>query len=114
MKEYHARFVSYLESRFNLKIKSVEREETGLMPHIQSDFNVDLGKGRILFAGEAANLLNPLGEGISIALASGYCAGEAVVGGGDVLRDYGDGLQDEINYMVRQWNFIRSISELGF
>jgi flavin-dependent dehydrogenase len=114
MKEYHSSFVSYLESNFNLKIESVEREETGLMPHIRQGFNVDLGKGRVLFAGEAANLLNPLGEGISIALASGYCAGEAVIGGGDVLRSYSDGLQGEIDYMLRQWRFLGSISELGF
>ena len=114
MKEYHSCFVSYLESNFNLKIGSVEMEETGLMPHIRSGFNMDLGKGRVLFAGEAANLLNPIGEGISIALASGYFAGEAVIGGGDVLRCYSDGLQDEIDYMLRQWRFLGSISELGF
>ncbi|MDO8870766.1 MAG: NAD(P)/FAD-dependent oxidoreductase [Methanobacteriaceae archaeon] len=114
MKEYHANFVSYLESNFNLKIESVEKEETGLMPHIRSGFNVDLGKGRLLFAGEAANLLNPIGEGISIALASGYCAGEAVIGGSDVLKGYNDALQGEIDYMVRQWRFLGNISELGF
>jgi geranylgeranyl reductase family protein len=111
MKEYHSCFVSYLESNFNLKIESVEREETGLIPHIRSGFNVDLGKGRVLFAGEAANLLNPLGEGISIALTSGYCAGEAVIGGGDVLDDYKANLCHELDYMMRQWKFLVSITK---
>ncbi len=37
------------------------------------------GSGRILVAGEASGLLNPFGEGISSALASGRIAGEAAV-----------------------------------
>lgn len=119
MKHYHSKFVSHLKSKYNAQIESFERDEVGLMPHITPDFRVDLGKGRVLFAGDAAHLLNPLGEGISSALASGYSAAEAVkteydfegsMNPAKVLDRYESYLKGDIEYMMRQWRFLGTIS----
>jgi len=119
MKQYHSKFVSYLKSQHNAQIDSFEKEEVGLMPHITPEFRVDLGKGRSLFAGDAAHLLNPMGEGISSALASGSAAAEAIktefasgsdTNPGNVLNTYESNLKGEIEYMIRQWKFLSTIS----
>ena len=44
---------------------------------IRDSFNPGLGS--VLLAGEAAGLLDPWGDGIEVALLSGYTAGKAVV-----------------------------------
>ena len=50
--------------------------------------------GRVLFAGDAAGLINPLtGEGIYYALASGRIAANAAASGGDVPHEYERGLR---------------------
>jgi len=119
MKHYHFKFVSYLKTHHDARILSEEKEEVGLMPHITPDFRVDLGKGRVLLAGDAANLLNPMGEGISSALASGYAAAEAIKAEYDfnrhfnpvnILDRYESNLKGEIDYMKRQWRFLSTLS----
>jgi geranylgeranyl reductase family protein len=53
--------------------------------------------GRVLLAGDAASLINPLtGEGIFYALLSGRLAGQAAVGGRDAGRVYRDLLDREL------------------
>lgn len=119
MKYYHSKFVSYLKTHHNARILSKEKEEVGLMPHITPDFRVDLGKGRVLLAGDAAHLLNPMGEGISSALSSGYAAAEAIkveydseeqINSGTILDRYECNLKGEIDYMKRQWRFLGTLS----
>jgi flavin-dependent dehydrogenase len=119
IKHYHSKFVSYLKSQHNAHIGPFEKEEVGLMPHINPDFEVELGKGRVLFAGDAAHLLNPIGEGISSALASGSAAAEAmeteytfegIMNPANVLDRYESILKGDINYMKRQWRFLGTIS----
>ncbi len=119
MRYYHSKFVSYLKTHHNARILSEEKDEVGLMPHITPDFRVDLGKGRVLLAGDAANLLNPMGEGVSIALASGYAAAEAIkveydfnkhVNPVNILDRYESNLKGEIDYMKRQWRFLSTLS----
>jgi len=119
MKHYHSKFVSFLKSHYHARIGPFEREEVGLMPYITPEFQVNLGKGRVLFAGDAAHLLNPMGEGISSALASGYAAAEAIkteresgsdMNSGNVLNRYRRNLKGEIEYMMRQWKFLSTIS----
>ena len=113
MKTYHSRFVSFLKSHYNARIGSYEKVELGIMPHITSKFQVDLGRGRVLFAGDTANLLNPMGEGISSALASGYAAAEAVKSNSnpdDIFNIYRNNIKKEIEYMKRQWKFLSNIS----
>ena len=48
------------------------------LPQILHEYNVDLGNGRVLFAGKTVKFLNPIGEGISIALSCEYTATEAI------------------------------------
>lgn len=113
MKNYHSKFVSFLKSHYNARIGSYEKVELGIIPHITSDFQLNLGIGRVLFAGDAANLLNPMGEGISSALPSGYAAAEAVKSDSnpdDILNIYKSNVQKEIEYMKRQWKFLSNIS----
>lgn len=113
IKTYHSRFVSFLKSHYNAQIGTCEKEEIGMMPEIQAGFQMDLGKGRVLLAGDAAGLLNPMGEGISSALASGYAAAEAIKNRenpDDILHNYQDNLKPTIKYMIRQWRFLGTIS----
>jgi len=55
------------------------------MPHIRPDCPVTYGRGRVLFAGEIAGFLNPMGEGISSGMESGYCAAHAIANHFDSL-----------------------------
>ena len=58
--------------------------------------------GRVLLAGDAASLVNPLtGEGIFYALLSGRLAGAAAVGGGDPGRAYREALDRELGRHLR-------------
>lgn len=78
MKSYHSKFLSFLKSHYNAQIGKPEKMEVSIIPEIRPGYTVDLGEGRVLFAGDAANFLNPMGEGISSALASGYAVAEAI------------------------------------
>ena len=65
---------------------------------------------RLLFAGEIAGFLNPMGEGISAGMESGYCVTQAVANHFDALdMIYADYQRDTLqlkSYMVRQWHFV--------
>lgn len=101
-----------------------------LMPHIGSGYKVDYGIGRVLFAGEIAGFLNPMGEGISAGMESGYCAANAIAThlyDLDMISDQ-MGMQYHENeafmvcceyqkattplkkYMERQWDFVAGIA----
>lgn len=113
MKTYHSRFLSFLKTNHNARIDSIVKEEVGIIHHITPEFQVDLGKGRVFFAGDTANLLNPLGEGISSALASGYLAAHAIKSSDnpkDMLNTYKKSMEKDIAYMIRQWKFLGGIS----
>lgn len=118
MKMYHSKFLSFLNSKFNAKIESCVKEEVGIMPSVMPGCPVNLGTGRILFAGEAANFLNPIGEGISSALASGYAAAESVksiyktnnFSVKSLVDTYNYNILPEKEYMARQWVILASMS----
>lgn len=119
MKMYHSQFLSFLNLQFNAEIESCVKGEIGIMPRIMPGCPVDLGKGRVLFAGEAANFINPMGEGISGALVSGHAAAEAfksvyVKNNGfnaECLVDiYRNNVAHEKQYMTRQWSILASMS----
>ncbi len=80
------------------------------MLHIRPGCRVDYGVGRILFAGEAAGFLNPMGEGISAGMESGYCAASAVMEHFDnpetVREAYGQSTENLKSYMQRQWSLV--------
>ena len=48
--------------------------------------SVTYGQGRVLFAGEIAEFLNPMGEGISAGMESGYCVAQAIANHFDALN----------------------------
>ncbi|MGB9979615.1 NAD(P)/FAD-dependent oxidoreductase [Methanobacterium sp.] len=118
MKMYHSKFLSFLNSQFNAQIESYVKEEIGMMPNVMPGCPVNLGMGRILFTGEAANFLNPIGEGISSALASGYAAAEAIkslyknnnFNTKFLMNTYKDNILAEKQYMTRQWAILSTIS----
>lgn len=111
---YYNNFISYMKLHYNLQIKNEVKSEKWLMPHIQPKCNVDYGIGRILFAGEVAGFLNPMGEGISAGMESGYCAANAILNyfsdSSMVCEDYVRKTQKLKNYMERQWRLVADMS----
>lgn len=111
---YFNSFISYMKDRHNLKIKNKVRTEKWIMPRISSGCVVNYGIGRVLFAGETAGFLNPMGEGISAAVESAFHAGNAVskhFNNPDlVINDYKSSSLNLRTYMQRQWDFTAELS----
>ena len=115
---YYSKYIEYMKMEHNAKIEVQEKAERWIMPHIVPGCPIDYGKGRILFAGEAAGFLNPMGEGISAGLESGYAAAQAVHqadlnGKFDVQTvhmAYKDNTASLKTYMERQWRFVAGLS----
>lgn len=115
IKMYYERFITYMQEQHSLSIKKQIKAEKWLMPHIRPKCNIDFGVGRILFAGEIAGFLNPMGEGISAGMESAYCAAYAISNNFDVLEKIYDEYQKRTealrNYMKRQWNFVAGMAD---
>ncbi len=107
---YYGRFIAYMEEKHHLRISRQTKEEKWLMPHIRPGCRVDYGVGRILFAGEVAGFLNPMGEGISAGMESGYCAACAIMEHFDnpqMAREiYRQSTENLKSYMQRQWSLV--------
>ncbi len=107
---YYERFISYMEENHHLRISRQTKEEKWLMPHIRPGCCVDYGVGRILLAGEAAGFLNPMGEGISAGMESGYCAACAIMEHFDnpsmACEAYRQSTEKLKSYMQRQWSLV--------
>lgn len=112
---YYERFISYMKNEHGLKIEKQLKVDKWIMPRIRPDHSIDHGTGRIIFAGETAGFLNPMGEGISAALESGYCAAVSVInnfGDPDSARvDYKHRTSPLRDYMKRQWNLIARMTD---
>ena len=68
-------------------------------------------RGRVLLAGDAMSLINPLtGEGIFYALLSGRLAGVAAVGGGDSGAAYDTALRRELGRHLRHTTLLARLS----
>lgn len=113
--KYRARFLSYLKSEFHADLAAPSWEELGMMSRIAPENPVDLGEGRVFLAGDAANLFNPMAEGISTALMSGYACADAVIRSGtsgddidvsDLQRVYEGILASGITRMRWQWKHL--------
>jgi flavin-dependent dehydrogenase len=112
---YYSEFISYMKTSHNAKIGGQEKSEKWLMPQIMPNCPIDYGKGRVLFAGETAGFLNPMGEGISAGMESGHAAARAIAenGGRDlesVYRAYQNSTSALKKYMEGQWNLVANIS----
>lgn len=112
---YYNQFISYMKKHHRLQLGKQVKADKWLMPHIRPGCNVDYGVGRVLFAGEIAGFLNPMGEGISAALESGYCAAQAIINSfNDPEMTYSDYKQRAdilYNYMKRQWSFVAGMAD---
>ncbi|MDR0981111.1 MAG: NAD(P)/FAD-dependent oxidoreductase [Methanocalculaceae archaeon] len=116
---YHKKFLAYLAENHHARLSVREFEERWLLPHITLENPVDKGEGRVFLAGDAANLLNPLAEGISSALVSGSAFADAFMGAAepgenpDLIRlraGYETNLSNTIDRMHRQWKYLAEIS----
>lgn len=123
---FYQSFLSYMQKHHDLRLDRQEtekmpcpashpnREEKWLMPHIRPGCPVVCGSGRILFAGEAAGFLNPMGEGISAGMESGFHAACAIAqyidGPEAVLEEYRKKILPLKSYMERQWSFVAGIA----
>ncbi len=107
---YYKRFISYMKENHYLRIGRQAKEEKWLMPHIRPGCRVDYRVGRILFAGEVAGFLNPMGEGISAGMESGYCAAYAIMEHFDNPETVGEAYRQSTenlkSYMQRQWSLV--------
>lgn len=114
LSDFYRRFTDHMKKHHDLKITEHVGEDRWIMPHIRPSCQINCGTGRVLFAGEAAGFLNPMGEGISSALESGYCAALAVSDNlgvpENLLDDYRERLIPLLSYMQSQWRFTARIS----
>lgn len=107
----HDRFLSYLKEKHRLRLDKQVKSEKWLMPRIFPGCPIEYGAGHVLFAGEAAGFLNPMGEGISSAIESAACAAQAIDEHfeetlGALYSDYRSLTEPLAVYMRRQWRFI--------
>lgn len=115
---YYFEFINYMKKHHNAKIEKQERTEKWLMPYIMPGCPIEYGTGRVLFAGEAAGFLNPMGEGISAGMESGYEAAKAIekfdLSNNSDLKTLYSFYKDNTSalrvYMQRQWDFVASRS----
>ena len=115
IEQFYQRFISYMETHHGLQIERQVKAEKWLMPHIRPGCSVTYGQGRVLFAGEIAGFLNPMGEGISAGMESGYHVAHAIANHFDTLdmiyADYQRDTQQLKSYMERQWNFVGRMAD---
>jgi flavin-dependent dehydrogenase len=116
---YYSKFIEYMIQKHNAQVDVPEKVEKWIMPHILSGCQINYGIGRILFAGEAAGFLNPMGEGISSGLESGFAAAKAIqqvdlYSQFDVQTIITAYMRNTITlktYMERQWRFVAGLSK---
>lgn len=115
VKFYYDRFIAYMEKNHGLRVDKQLKIDKWLMPHIRPGCAIDYGVGRVFFAGEIAGFLNPMGEGISAGMESGYCVASAIANNFDDLEkiyaDYKTGTSTLHEYMKRQWSFVAGMAD---
>ena len=111
---YYKCFIHYMKKQHNLHIGKQIKVDKWLMPHIRPGCSIDYGVGRIFFAGEIAGFLNPMGEGISAGMESGFCIANEIARNFDypdiVLDEYKNSTSTLHNHMRRQWSFVASMA----
>lgn len=108
---YYAKFLEYMTNSHGLSISRELRRERWLMPQIRKEPVLELSQSRVFFAGEIAGFLNPMGEGISAALESGFHAANALLleDPNAAAESYKTSLEPLMTYMSRQWRFVEQI-----
>lgn len=114
-KYYYKQFLHYMESNHGLKIDAQIKKDRWLMPQINPGCAIDYGMGRVLFIGEIAGFLNPMGEGISAAMESAFCAANAILQHETeplaVLASYQKDTEALLLYMKRQWSLVGGMAK---
>ncbi len=118
IEHYYSKFIAYMEKHHNARIEEQEKAEKWLMPHVMPRCPIEYGNGKVLFAGETAGFLNPMGEGISAGMESGYAAAKAIekidlnsyLDLETVYRVYQSNTTALRTYMERQWNLVANMS----
>lgn len=115
IQKYYEVFESYMQEKHALTINKQLRTDKWLIRNVEPPFDIDYGKSGILKAGENAGFLNPMGEGISCAMESGYYAALAIISnydkGQNVIETYKRTVSEVKNYMQRQWQLVGHISK---
>lgn len=115
IKNYYNNFLSYMKKEHNLVIEQQLKIDKWLMPWIKPDCKIDYGIGHVFFAGEIAGFLNPMGEGISAGIESGYWAAISVIRHfgdlGMIYAHYKEMTDDLHSYMKRQWGFVANMTD---
>lgn len=113
--DYYKQFIHYLENHHGLKIDIQIKKDRWLMPQINPGCAIDYGVGRVLFIGEIAGFLNPMGEGISAAMESAFFAAKAILQHEDdpklVLASYQKDTAALLSYMKRQWSLVGGMAK---
>ncbi len=111
---YYRRFISYMQEKHHLKIDREIKTDKWIMPRVEIGCPIEYGEGRVFFAGEIAGFLNPMGEGISAAMESGYCLASAVADNffcaDAILDQYRKSCASLRDYVRRQWSFTGRLS----
>ncbi len=114
IKNYYNKFISYMVDKHNLSIDKQLRDDKWIIRNILPPFNIDYGVGAVLKAGETAGFLNPMGEGISSAMESGYSVACAIISNfnnkQNVIEAYKRNVAETRNYMQRQWQLVGRMS----
>ncbi|MCR5789617.1 MAG: NAD(P)/FAD-dependent oxidoreductase [Lachnospiraceae bacterium] len=112
---YYDRFTSFLKENHGLRIDKQLKTDKWIMSRILPGCPVDHGMGRMFFAGEAAGFLNPMGEGISAAVESGYCIARAITDNFDnpemIHAEYVKKTETLHGYMKRQWSLVGEMAD---
>lgn len=113
--KYYSNFIAYMKEKHGLSISEELRTDKWLIRNIVPPFEIDYGGNGILKAGENAGFLNPMGEGISCGMESGYYAALAIISDFNnrrgVIESYKRNVSDVKSYMQRQWQLVGRMSK---
>lgn len=104
-----------MKEKHGLSISKELRTDKWLIRNIKPPFEINYGENGILKAGENAGFLNPMGEGISCGMESGYYAALAIISDFNnrqsVIENYKQNVSNVKNYMQRQWQLVGRMSK---
>ncbi len=113
--KYYGNFIAYMKEKHGLSISEESRTDKWLIRNIEPPFEIDYGENGFLKAGESAGFLNPMGEGISCGMESGYYAALAIISDFNnrqsVTENYKRSISELKNYMQRQWQLVGRMSK---
>lgn len=111
---YHARFQAFLQQEAGFFSEDILGIDRWVMPRIQPGCPLMLGHGRVMYCGEAAGFLNPMGEGISLAMDSGARAARSILACFDnppeALEAYRKNTRFLHAHMQRQWHGVSQMA----